>query len=559
MDFNIKSLEADDPLFQYLSATHKKAIHDLEPFEDDSIQNQSFYIKYLVNAKGAVQGNAGNNETFHVAREGKLKGLSATTTFKLMLEYWNERCQPPWPEQELESLVRNAFEYSKAPQGCLNVWKAFEEVEVIEYDDPLLELEAGWAITRAKKRSDDPTTETWNARAVFYRKKVKVKIKGHTKEVENPAYRLLKYNQFANKISFTGKAPWHTELQEYWEDLDLAECRKWMDQRLTMPFSETVMKDAALQASLTYKYHPIRDWINSLRWDGEDRLDRMLIDYTGCPDNPYIRAVSKNTLIAAVARVFKPGCQHDSMLVLEGKMGTGKTSFARIIGGKWYGDVKLDFKKIPDTIQAMQECWIIEASELSFMKFADAESVKRFLTLTHDKARFAYGQYSGTYPRQSIFIGTVNPDKGQGYLSDADGNRRYWPVPTTNIDLVALERDREQLFAEAYHRYKLGEKWHIEDPNIIKMANEEAELRVGRDPWDETIAHWLTQEHLLPLTGQYIANGALSLKGREYDKFSATRIARCMRKLGYEYKNKWHEKSVIKIWVKEDEDYLEGL
>src|ERR1700679_2504227 len=162
MVFNIKSCDEDDPLFQYLSATHKKAICDLEPFEDDSIQNQSFYIKQLNNTKGSILKQGSNNDTFHLAREGKLRGLSENTTFNLMLEYWNEKCQPPWPAEKLRVVVKNAYEFSKMPQGCMNVWQAFKEVEVIEYDDPLLELEAGWAITRAKKRSDDPTAATWN-------------------------------------------------------------------------------------------------------------------------------------------------------------------------------------------------------------------------------------------------------------------------------------------------------------------------------------------------------------------------------------------------------------
>lgn len=554
--FNIKLLEEDDSLFKYLSATHKKIIEDLEPFEDDSIQNQSFYIKQLNNAKGAVQGNAGNNETFHLARDGKLRGLSQQTTLGLMLEYWNDKCQPPWPQQELSEVVAHAFEYSKIPQGCMNVWKAFEEVEAIEYDDELSKNEAAWSIPRKKARSDDPTTETWNARTAFYAREIPVK--NESKFVGNPLYRLLRFNGFANKIGFAHKTPWHKLHRDYWVDADVSECRRWLDQRRGLPFSKTVMEDAAIQVAMTYQYHPICDWLNSLRWDGEARLDRMLIDYAGSPDTPYVREVSKNTIIAAVARVFEPGCQHDSMLVLEGNQGTGKTSFVRTLGDKYYADVKIDILGLKDTIQGMQGNWILEASELEFLRRGEAQAIKRFLTLTHDVVRMPYNRYTEEYPRQSIFIGTVNPDNGEGYLSDTEGNRRYWPVPTSNIDLRALARDREQLFAEAYYRYKQKEKWHIKDPKIIKMANEEAALRVGRDPWEETLAHWLSQEHLLSLTGQYIASGALSLKGREYDKIAKNRIGKCMRKLGYEYKNKWHEKGVIKIWVKE-EDYAEDL
>jgi hypothetical protein len=560
MAFNIKLLDEDDTLFQYLSATHRKAICNLEPFEDDSIQNQSFYIKQLNNTNGAIQGNQGNNTTFHLARDGKLRGLSKRTTLALMLEYWNEKCQPPWSEQELSEVVANAFEFSKAPQGCMNVWQAFKNVDIIQYDDELEKNEAGWAILRNKSKKEDPTAETWNARAIFYSKRVKVKIDGHTKEVENPAYRLLKYNKFANKISFNIQAPWHKEFKEYWLDLDVSECRKWMDQRLTMPFSKTVMEDAALQAAMTYQFHPIRDWLSSLRWDGEARLDRMLIDYAGSPDTLYVREVSKNTLIAAVARVFEPGCQHDSMLVLEGKQRTGKTSLVRMLGDKYYGDIKIDLNNLKDTVQCMQGRWILEASELEFLKRNEGQAIKRFLTLKHDIVRLPYNRYTEEFPRQSIFIGTVNPENGEGYLSDTEGNRRYWPVATTKIDLDALKRDREMLFAEAYHRYKQSEKWEIENPIVLKMSYEEVEKRVHRDSWQEILEVWLTQEDLPELTGHVIADRVFCLKGKEYDRIAANRITKCMTKLGYVRKQKRIDKlHKAYVWEKEAiEDYLVG-
>jgi len=558
MVFNIKLLDEDDTLFQYLSTTQRKAICNLEPFEDDSIQNQSFYIKQLNNTNGSILGQGSNNETFHLAREGKLRGLSENTAFNLMLEYWNEKCQPPWPAEKLRVVVKNAFEFSKAPQGCMNVWQAFKDVDIIQYDDELEKNEAGWSVLRNKAKKEDPTAETWNARAIFYSKRVSVKIDGHTKEVKNPVYRLLKYNKFANQISFNYPAPWHDEPQEYWVDSDVIECRRWMDQRLSMPFSKTVMEDAALQAAMTYKWHPVRDWLNSLRWDGEARLDRMLIDYAGSPDTLYVREVTKNTLIAAVARVFEPGCQHDSMLVLEGKQGTGKTSMVRILGGKYYADIKIDLMNLKDTIQCMQGRWILEASELEFMKRNEAQAIKRFLTLTHDITRFAWARYDQEYPRQSVFIGTVNPDREAGYLSDTEGNRRYWPVATSKIDLQALSRDRDQLFAEAYHRYKQGEKWHIKDALILKTAIDEANLRVGKDPWEETIALWLTGDHA-NLISSYIADQALSLKGNQFNKHYSNRLGKIMEKLGYEQKQKRIGTSRPYVWVKKEENYAKDL
>jgi predicted P-loop ATPase len=559
MAFNIKLLDNNDPIFDYIGIAHTTKIQDCEPFEDDSIQNQSFYIKLLKRIPGAVEGNGGEAHTFHLAREGKLRGLSKHITFGLMLEYWNELCQPPWQEAELQIKVNNAYEYSKAPQGCMNIWQAFQDVDPAQYNDQLEKDEIEWAKTRTVKGSDALTVGIHNAMAAFYG--TEIPIKNVSKHVDNPLYRLLSYNEFANKICFTRKAEWHKSYHQYWKDQDVYECRKWLDQRRSIAFSKQTMEDAAMQVSLTYKFHPVRDWINSLRWDGEARLDRMLIDYAGSPDTPYVREVSKNTIIAAVARVYQPGCQHDSILVLEGKQGTGKTSFVRILGGEYYADIKIDLNNLERTVQYMQGRWILEASELEFMKRNEAQAIKRFITVKHDIARFAYAHYDQEYPRQSIFIGTVNPDNGEGYLSDTEGNRRYWPVSTFKIDLQGLERDRDQLFAEAYHRYKQGEKWEIKDPKLIKIANEEVLLRVSRDSWQEVLQIWLTQENLPELTGQNIASSAFSLKGREYDKIASNRIGKCMRNLGFErQKKRLGPRDAIYVWYKEEiEDYLDGL
>lgn len=559
MAFNIKLLDADDPIFKYIAKRHTAKFQTLEPLEDDSLANQSFYIKYLQRTSGGILGQGCNNATYHVARAGKVAGLSKQITLGLILEYWNEKCQPPWPEQKLARVVANAFEYSRAPQGCMNIWRAFDDVEAIEYNDKLEKEEADWSIPRKKQRSDDPTAETWNARATFYGREIP--IKNQSKFVYNPLYRLLRFNQFANKISFTGKAPWHNAAREYWVDSDVSECRKWLDQRRGLAFSKTVMEDAAIQVSMTYQFHPIRDWLSCLKWDGEARLDRMLIDYAGSPDTPYVREVSKNTIIAAVARVYQPGCQHDSMLVLEGNQGTGKTSFVRILGGKHYADIKIDLLGLKDTIQCMQGRWILEASELEFMRRNEAQSIKRFLTLTHDVARLPYQRYDEEFPRQNIFIGTVNPGADSTYLSDTEGNRRYWPVATKKIDLNGLAQIRDQLFAEAYSRFKKGESWAIKDAHLIKIANEEAAMRVGRDSWQEIIAVWLTQDMLPELTGQNIANACMNLKGKEYDKLAANRIAKCMTKLGYERKKKRIDKlNYVYVWYKEvEENYADDL
>jgi len=192
--------------------------------------------------------------------------------------------------------------------------------------------------------------------------------------------------------------------------------------------------------------HPIREWLNSLKWDGVPRLNTWLSTYCGALESEYVNAVGRKTLMGAVARVYEPGIKFDSVLVLEGEQGTGKSTTCAILGGKWFGDAPLDIHNPKDTIEYVHSHWIIEFSEMASTRKADVNALKNFITRQEDDARPAYARVRVRFPRQSIFIGTVNPDN-IGYLSDDTGNRRFWPVLCTKFSLEKLRADRDQLFA----------------------------------------------------------------------------------------------------------------
>ena len=236
-------------------------------------------------------------------------------------------------------------------------------------------------------------------------------------------------------------------------------------------------------------FHPVREYLDALAWDGTSRLNDWLIRCCGAADNDYVRAVGRIVLLAAVRRVRRPGVKFDEMLVLEGAQGIGKSQVLNALAVKdeWFtdevplaGDGKL-------VIEAMNGRWIAEAAELKGMRNKEVEHLKAFLSRTHDRGRLAYDRITSEVPRQFIIVGTTNSEH---YLMDTTGNRRFWPVHVERADVEALTRDRDQLWAEASHREAQGESIRLPEALWAKAAEEQAK-RVQEDPFLITLAKFL--------------------------------------------------------------------
>jgi Virulence-associated protein E len=219
------------------------------------------------------------------------------------------------------------------------------------------------------------------------------------------------------------------------------------------------------------RFDPVCDHLDGLSWDRKPRLDRWLIDYTGAEDTPLNRAFGRKTLLAAGRRARRPGCKFDFMPVLEGPQGVGKSSAVEILAVSEdnYSDQPIKWDDPNQQQETVSNKWICEVGELVGLRKADVENVKNFLSRTKDRARPAYGRYVEERPRRGICIGTVNGGKAAGYLTDRSGGRRFWPIEVGAIDLEALRRDRDQLWAEAAALEKTGECLSI-DPNLYEAA-----------------------------------------------------------------------------------------
>lgn len=267
------------------------------------------------------------------------------------------------------------------------------------------------------------------------------------------------YDTFANKIMTDGNLPWRVEkCFKEWDDFDDAGLRSFVEETLGISSKNKI--DDGLSMYLTYNsIDPVKNYLDSLEWDGVKRVDKLLIDYLGAEDIDFNRYTIRKTLLAAVQRIYEPGSKFDNTLVLSGSQGIGKSTFIRILGGKWFSD-SLTTLQGKDAFEQLQGVWFAEMGELAAAKKSDIENTKHFLSKQEDRFRRAYGRRTKSYKRRCVIIGTTNDLE---FLKDWSGNRRFWPIdcgvnaPNKNI-WNDLERERDQIFAEAVQIYKSGKE-----------------------------------------------------------------------------------------------------
>lgn len=309
----------------------------------------------------------------------------------------------------------------------------------------------------------------------------------------HPAWHgVLGYDEFHAHVVIRKRPPWGDEAPDaVWTDHHDSLVRVWFQHEDINATLGDVGR-AVQAAARANAFHPVRDYFNALVWDGTPRLDTWLITYFHAEDTPYIRAISPRFLISAVARVFEPGCQADHMLVLEGPQGKAKSTALRklAIRDDWFTD-RLSHFNSKDAAQEMAGVLLIELAETDALTKASSSTIKAFLTRPFDRYRPPYGRHTIRLPRQCVFTASINPPVG-GYLKDPTGARRFWPVTCPGmIDRDGIERDRDQIWAEAVARYKAGAKWWLETPGLEALATVEQAARYKVDTWQETVEEWL--------------------------------------------------------------------
>jgi predicted P-loop ATPase len=290
---------------------------------------------------------------------------------------------------------------------------------------------------------------------------------------------------------------------------------------------------AAMRAGTFRSFDPVCDYLEKLEWDGADRLQGWLACYFGADSDDWTQAIGPRWLISAVARVFEPGCQVDSILIAEGPQGIGKSSaFRALVKDDWFACDLPDIKH-KDAIHHLLGPWIVELSELDALSRREASAIKAFVSRRFDRARLSYGRVATNHPRRVVFCGSTNED---AWNSDATGGRRFWPFKVRSpIDVAAIERDRDQIWAEAVHRYQKHERWHLDDGKLVELAGEEQRQRFRASTWLEPIKQYATDrfEEDGHVTVAGILSDVMDLELGRQDQRSQNEAARCLQHLGW--------------------------
>lgn len=306
----------------------------------------------------------------------------------------------------------------------------------------------------------------------------------------------IAYDRFASRYVAKGALPWNmTPGTRLWTDADDAGLRWYLENKYEVTGRDKV-QDAMIMCAEQNGFNEVLDYLKSLKWDGVPRLDTLFIDYLGAEDNVYTRAVARKSLTAAVARAYEPGCKYDTMPILVGRQGAGKSTLIRTIGKKWYADGLSTFEG-KEAAESIQGKWIIEAGEMAGYTRAEENASKQFLSRQVDVFRQAYGRRTQEYPRRCVFFGSSNQYE---FLKDITGNRRFWPIdieaqkPAKNV-YVNLPGEVDQIWAEAVVRYKNGEPLIIEDnEDVLRLAETARETHMESNSKQGLINEFLLQK-----------------------------------------------------------------
>lgn len=339
---------------------------------------------------------------------------------------------------------------------------------------------------------------------------------------------VLGFNEAAVRVEALSSPPFAAvrPVPFQWSDADDVHAAAWMQRNgIVVPQS---IAGAAIQAvAREHPFHPVRDYLNALAWDGISRIDDWLLLYLGAEATDYVRAVASRFLIGAVARVFAPGCKQDCMLILEGPQGCGKSTALRTLSDPWFSD-ELSDELGKDAAMQVASAWILELSELDSLSRAETAKVKAFISRSTDKYRPPYGKHIIEQPRSSVLAGTTN---SEAYLRDETGGRRFWPVRCGRIDIDALKRDRDQLWAEAVVRYRADAHWWLDSAELNALAAQEQEKRFDADPWHELVAAWIEERESVSVADVL---DHLGIAKKDWTPVVKNRVGRILRSLGRE-------------------------
>jgi predicted P-loop ATPase len=305
-----------------------------------------------------------------------------------------------------------------------------------------------------------------------------------------------------------------------------------LQERLQHLGLKRIGKDTMHQAVDIYahehSFHPVRDYLDALVWDSRPRITKLFSNYFGAEDSVYVATVGTMFIISMVARIYKPGCKADHMPVIEGPQGILKSTACAVLGGPWFSDNLPDISVGKDVSQHLRGKWLIEVSEMHAMDRTEAAKLKAFISRTTERYRPSFGRKEVIEPRQCVFVGTTNRDT---YLRDETGGRRFWPIVAGRIDVDAIARDRDQLFAEAVAAFQNHEAWWPDKDFEREHIMPQQAARYESDVWEENIAQYVAIK--TQVTIGELAHQALFIETPRIGTADQRRIAAALERLGW--------------------------
>lgn len=351
---------------------------------------------------------------------------------------------------------------------------------------------------------------------------------------------VLVYNEFALAIEKRSSPPYAGAVSGEWTDDDDDELDLWLSQKFDVRAGRDICARAAGIVARRHAMHPVREYLAGLVWDGTPRLDSWLEDYLGAQvpsddlrSRDYYTKAGAWWLISGVARVMRPGCQADHVLLLEGKQGAGKSSTFRVLFGEWFSETPMRIGD-KDSYGALRGVWGYELAELDALNRAETSASKAFFTAVRDRYRPPYGKRDISAPRQVIFGGSTN---GDVYLRDSTGNRRYWPVRCGAMRVRGadgLEAVRDQLWAEAKIRYEAGDPWYPTDPHDVELFTAQQAQRELGDVYEALIEEGTKGRAEIDMAA--IFSEVLDIEPAKMTRAEQTRVGEAMRRLGWSKK-----------------------
>ena len=358
---------------------------------------------------------------------------------------------------------------------------------------------------------------------------------------------MLRFNGEALTVILDKRPPWEHRAADWnprrWTDQDDKLLTEWL-QRRGVDVTHKLSGDAVESVAQQHSFYPIKDYLESLVWDGAPRIGEWLTRYLGAESTEYTRTIGPRWLISAVARALNPGEKADCMLILEGPQGLGKSTALRALASPEFFTDEIRRLGDKDTLIGMAGAWIVEFADLEGFRGMHMDNLKAFISRPVDRFRPVYSRATVDAPRRCVFAGTTNRSN---YLEDSTGNRRFWPVDCRMADIDALTQDRDQLWAEAAASWRAGARWWLDTLPLRQLALQEQEQRFNRDEWESMIEDYLFSGKFKRISISEILEGVFERTLADVTRSDQMRVAVILQRLG------WSRKRIalgdMRVWM----------